>query len=86
MDTWVSSDVKLSLGNDYMFGERLNQYKLHADIKNKTLIDGFMIRTIFYDKKNRPVLQRDLTEFDKTADEKYFDMSPFKVTDIINEL
>jgi hypothetical protein len=86
MDAWVSPDVKLSLGNDYMFGERLNQYKLHASTKNKALMDGFMIRTIFYDKKNRPALQRDLTEFDKTADEKYFDMSPFKVTDIINGL
>jgi len=86
MDAWISSEVKLSLGDDYMFGARLNQYKLPADTKNKALIDGFMVRAVFYDKKNRPVLQRDLTEFDKTADEKYFDMSQFKVTDVINEL
>lgn len=86
MDAWVSADVKLSLGNDYMFGKRLNQYKLPADTKNKALIDGFMVRTVFYDKKNRPVLQRDLTQFTKTADEKYFDMSPFKVTDVIDQL
>jgi hypothetical protein len=86
MDAWVSSEAKLSLGNDYMFGERLNQYKLPAGTRNKELNDGFIVRAIFYDKKNRPVLQRDLTQFTKTADEKYFDMSQFKVTDIIDQL
>jgi Domain of unknown function (DUF4412) len=86
MDAWISSEVKINLGNDYMFGERLNQYKLPAGTKNKGLSDGFMVRAVFYDKKNNPVLQRDLIEFDKTADEKYFDMSQFKVTDIIDQL
>ena len=86
MDAWVSSQARLDLGNDYMFGERLKQYKLSADATNKDLINGFIIRAIFYDKKNRPVLQRDLTQFTKTADEKYFDMSPFKVTDVIDQL
>jgi hypothetical protein len=69
-----------------MFGARLNEYKFPTDPKYKEMSNGFIVRSIFYDKKARPVQQRDLTQFTKTADEKYFDMSQFKVTDILSGL
>jgi hypothetical protein len=47
---------------------------------------GVMVRTVLYDKKGNPVSQRDLKEFKKSADEQYFDMSRFKVTDIMSAL
>jgi hypothetical protein len=45
-----------------------------------------MVRTVLYDKNGAPVSQRDLKEFKKSADEQYFDMSKFKVTDVMGLL
>jgi hypothetical protein len=86
IDAWVSAEVKLNLGNDYMFGARLNEYKFPANPKYKEMTNGFVVRAVYYDKKGRAVQQRDLTQFTKTADEKYFDITPFKVTDVLSGL
>jgi len=44
------------------------------------------VRMIIYDKNGVAVSQRDLKEFKMSADEKYFDMSPFRVTDVMSVL
>lgn len=86
MDMWLTNDISLNLGDNYMFGARLNSYKFPADTKNKEMKGGVMIRTVVYDKKGVAVSQRDLKELSKTADEQYFDMSKFKVTDMMGML
>lgn len=86
MDMWLTNDVSLNLGDNYMFGARLNAYKVPATAQNKEMKGGFMVRTVLYDKNGKPVSQRDLTEFKKSADEQYFDMSKFKVTDMMGLL
>jgi hypothetical protein len=86
MDFWMTDEIKLDLGNNYMFGARLNEYKYSANPNNKNMPHGFTIRTVLYDKKGVAVSQRDLKEFSKTADEQYFDMSKFKVTDVMGLL
>lgn len=86
MDMWITNDINLNLGDNYMFGARLNAYKVPAGMKGSDLKGGVTIRTILYDKDGRPVSQRDLTDFKKSADEQYFDMSKFKVTDVMGLL
>lgn len=86
MDAWVSSEVRLDLGDNYMFGSRLSAYKFPDNPEYKDMVNGFMVRSVLYDKKGRPDNQRDLVEFKKTADPKYFDMTPFKINDILSGL
>ena len=86
MDMWLTNDISLNLGDNYMFGARLNSYKFPSGSKNNDMKGGFMVRTVLYDKNGKPVSQRDLKEFKKSADEQYFDMSKFKVTDIMSAL
>lgn len=85
-DAWVSKEVKLDLGDNYMMGARLNEYKYKGSASNKDMPNGFMVRMIIYDKNGVAVSQRDLKEFKMSADEKYFDMSPFRVTDVMSVL
>ena len=86
MDMWLTNDINLNLGDNYMFGARLNAYKFPSSSKNNEMKGGVMVRTVLYDKNGNPVSQRDLKEFKKSADEQYFDMSRFKVTDIMSVL
>lgn len=86
MDMWMSKDIKLNLGDNYMFGARLNSYKVPANAQHKEMGGGMIVRSILYDKKGNAVHQRDLKEFKKSADEQYFDMSKFKVKDIMDAL
>jgi len=86
MEAWMSTDVKLNLGDNYMLGARLSAYKFPANQQYKDMSGGFMVRSIMYDKKGNAVSQRDLTEFSKTADEKYFDLTGFQVKDLMDAL
>lgn len=86
MDMWLTNDISLNLGDNYMFGARLNAYKFPANSQNREMKGGVMVRTVLYDKNGTAVSQRDLKEFKKTADEQYFDMSKFKVTDVMGLL
>ncbi len=86
MDAWVSTEVRLDLGDNYMLGARLNTYKFPQNTEYKDMINGFMVRSILYNKKGKPENQRDLLEFKRSADEKYFDLSAFKINDILSGL
>ncbi|WP_118972325.1 DUF4412 domain-containing protein [Taibaiella koreensis] len=86
MDAWVSTEVKLDLSGNYMLGARLSSYKFPDHPEYKDMINGFMVRSILYDKKGKPEMQRDLVELKPSADEKYFDLSPFKINDVLSGL
>lgn len=86
MDAWFSTEVSLDLSDNYMLGARLRTYKFPDQKEYKDMVNGFMVRSVLYDKKGRPENQRDLVLFQKSADEKYFDLSPFKINDILSGL
>lgn len=86
MDAWVSTEVRLNLGDNYMLGARLNTYKFPDNTDYKDMVNGFIVRSILYDKKGNPENQRDLTEFKQSAEEQYFDLSAFKINDILSGL
>jgi len=86
MDAWVSREVKLDLSGNYMLGARLSSYKFPGHPEYKDMINGFMVRSVLVDKKGKPEMQRDLIEFSPSADEKYFDMSAFRINDVLSGL
>lgn len=86
MDAWVSNEVKLNLGDNYLLGARLNTYRFPTNETYKEMSNGFIVRSVFYNKKGLPEFQRDLISLQQQADEKYFDMTPFKVNDILDKL
>jgi hypothetical protein len=69
-----------------MLGARLSSYKFPENKELKEMPNGFMVRSVLYNKKGKPENQRDLVKLEKSADEKYFDMSVFKVNDILSGL
>lgn len=85
MDAWMSTEVQFDLSGNYLLGAKLESYKF-PDATQKEMATGFMVRSVLYDKKGKPESQRDLTSFKKSADEQYFDLSGFKVTDLLSQL
>jgi hypothetical protein len=86
MDAWVSGEVKLDLSGNYLLGARLDAYKFPANPEYKEMAAGFIVRSVLYSKKGKPESQRDLVSFKKTAEERYFDLSSFKVIDVLGQL
>lgn len=86
MDMWLTNEISLNLGDNYLFGARLNAYKYPAGTSNSEMKGGMAIRTVMYDKNGNITSQRDITQFSKSADEQYFDMSRFTVKDVLDQL
>ena len=87
IDQWVSPAVKLSLGDNYVMGARLNTYKFPDNPQYKEMANGYVVRMVQYDKKGNIKYTRTLTRLDKgKADESYFDLSQFKVMDVLGGL
>lgn len=86
MEQWVSTALRLNLGDNYVMGARLNAYKFPENPKYKEMANGFVVRMVQYDKKGKIKYTRTLSRFEKTADEKYFDLSGFKVNDVLGNL
>ncbi|RQO31652.1 hypothetical protein DBR32_06790 [Taibaiella sp. KBW10] len=85
-EAWVSNDVKIKLDGNYMMGARVQSYNFTGTKTNKNLPMGYVVLGILYNKKGKPVNQRELKEMTKGAEERYFDMSPFKVNDVLDAL
>jgi hypothetical protein len=80
---WVSPAVRLSLGDNYVMGARLNSYNFPGNPQYKEMANGYIVSMVQYDKKGNVRYTRTLSRFDKgKADESYFDMSRFKVMDV----
>lgn len=85
-EAWVSKDVKFNLNGNYIFGARLEAYKFPDNENYKDLMNGFIVQSLLYNKSGQAVSQRDLESFQTAAEEKYFDMSQFKTTDVLDIL
>lgn len=86
MDAWMSTEVQLDLSGNYLLGAKLASYKFPENTSYKEMSAGFMVRYVLYDKKGKPESQRDLLSFKNTAEEQYFDLSGFKVMDLLSQL
>ena len=87
MEQWVSNGPKLVLGDNYVMGARLNSYRFPDNPKYKDLSAGFVVRMVQYDKKGKIKYTRTLSRFEPgKSDEKYFDLSDYKITDVLSGL
>lgn len=85
-EAWVSNEAKIKLDGNYLMGARVQQYQFAEAKSNKNLPMGYVVLGILYNKKGKPVYQRELKEIIRSADPRYFDMSPFKVNDVLDAL
>jgi len=87
IEQWVSTGPKLVLGDNYVMGARLNSYRFPENPKYIEMSTGFVVRMVQYDKKGRVKYTRTLSRFEPgKSDEKYFDLSGYKVTDVLSGL
>lgn len=88
MDSWVTKDISINLSDNYILGSRIKDYAVETDkekVADQNYPRGMMIRNIMYDKKSGNISsQTDLISFKKSSDAKYFDLSKFKVNDILD--
>lgn len=85
MDVWVSKDIQLDLSDNYILGAKIKDYgKGQSQAINPNHPNGLMVRNVIYDKKSgQPSSQSDLLSFKKSSEAKYFDLSSFKVSDVL---
>lgn len=88
MDIWVTRDISIDLSDNHLFGSNIKSFA--ADSEQTAAPNaprGLMIRNIYYEKgAAAPSMQIDIKSFKKSYDPAYFDLSSYKVTDILGKL
>ncbi|MEO8934227.1 MAG: hypothetical protein ABI295_07950 [Xanthomarina sp.] len=89
---WVTQDISIDLSGNHMFGGQIKDFSTMQGLAKGSKIDenfprGLMVRNEYFEKNSdTPSMQMDITSFTKTSDPKYFDLSSYKVTDILGQL
>lgn len=84
-ETWVTKDVAVVIDNNYIFGSNIGNLNNSA-AKDANIPIGMIVLSKLFNKKNVLVSERELTKASKQTEEKYFDLSPFKVNDVLDAL
>lgn len=88
-DMWFAKNAQLKLTRDHIFGTSIKQLTEAApqSAQKGDTPEGMMMRSVFYDKKTgKPSMQSDVLSFDNKYDPAYFDLSGYKVNDILDGL
>lgn len=92
MHAWVTQDISIDLSGNHLFGGQIRDFSNLSSEKSTKKIDenfprGMMVRGIYFDKNgDTPSMQMDITTFKKSSDPIYFDLSDYKVSDILGQL
>lgn len=88
MDVWVTRDISIDLSQNHLFGGNVKNFAANSEqTANPNAPEGLMIQNIYYEKgAANPSTQMDLKSFKKSYDPAYFDLSSYKVTDILDKL
>lgn len=92
MDVWVTQDISIDLSGNHLFGGQIRDFATEAANSAETKMDenfprGMMVRTIYFDKKSdKPSMIMDVKTFKKSSDPKYFDLSNYKINDVLDKL
>lgn len=84
-EAWVTKEINVVVDNNYIMGTNIGNLKNNA-AKDANVPMGFIVLSKMYNKKNVIVSERQLTKAQKITEEKYFDLSPFKINDMIDAL
>lgn len=89
---WVTQDISIDLSGNHLFGGQIRDFSTIPAVANASKVDedfprGLMIRSVYFEKNSdNPSMQMDITSFEKSSDPKYFDLSDYKVTDVLGQL
>lgn len=92
VDAWVTQDISIDLSGNHLFGGQIKDFSKNDSNSNTVKIDenyprGLIVRSIYYQKNSEtPSSEMNITTFKKSADPAYFDLSGYKVTDILGRL
>lgn len=87
-DIWVTKEASFKFNGNYVVGTKLSNYSFNnsAKIPKGMPTEGVMIRTVSYDKSGKKSSQTDIKSIANKADESVFDLSKYKVTDVLSGL
>lgn len=88
---WVTKDISIDLSGNHLFGGQIKDfsemYKTTNTKKTENYPQGMMVRSVYFEKnKDIPNMQMDFTTLKNTSDSKYFDLSNYKVYDVLDRL
>lgn len=85
VEVWSTKNAVVQYPANYLLGMQMQKISTIAS-KQQDIPTGTIIDMLFYDKNNKIQYQRTLQKINKNAEEQYFDMSPFKINDVIDAL
>jgi len=89
MHIWTTQDISIDLSGNHLFGGQIKDFSTNS-ASASTKVDenfpkGVMVRSVFFEKnRDNPSTQMDLTTFKESSNPKYFDLSNYKVTDVLD--
>lgn len=91
MDAWVTQEISIDLSGNHLFGGQIKDFSndavAEANKVDENFPRGMMVRSIYFEKNSEtPTMQMDVTSFKKSSDPAYFDLSGYKVNDILGKL
>jgi len=91
MHAWVTQDISIDLTGNHLFGGQIKDFSKSTLASSKKVDENFfrgmMVRSVYFDKnKDTPSSQMDIITFNKTSDPKYFDLSGYRVSDVLGKL
>ncbi|MDT0294604.1 DUF4412 domain-containing protein [Mesonia ostreae] len=92
MYAWVTQDISIDLTGNHLFGGQIidfstNSANTSSVKRNKNYPNGMMVRSVYFEKnRDTPSMQMDITSFTEKSDSRYFDLSDYKVTDVLGGL
>jgi hypothetical protein len=82
---WVTKDVKIIVDAYYFMGTQIGQL-LPKQKVDPSMPDGFIVLSRLYKANNLLVTERELVRAENKTEERYFDLSGFKITGVTDAL
>lgn len=82
-DMWITDSKVINLNGHMLYA---SQFKGNVKSKDANVPKGFLVQSTFYNKKGIPETRRTLVQATPKADEKFFDMTQYKVNDVVDML
>ena len=89
MDAWVTQDISIDLSGNHLFGGQIRDFskEVPSSKVDENFPRGLMVQSIYYDKNSgTPSMEMDIISFKNSSDPAYFDLSGYKVTDLLGGL
>lgn len=82
-DMWMTQSKVVNLNGHMLYA---SQFKSEAASKDPNIPKGFLVQSVLYNKKGVAEHRRTLTQAEAKANEVLFDMSNYKVNDVVDAL